>query len=123
MVSGLRVTWFEHTYHRGNYHEFDVNAHTCYNLGHWSDRISSINTHGGCVVFWSDLYCRGHRLEVGNGRGNLPNHSDFKEGNFNDIASSVELCGNRKKREEGEVEENIVIRWDEDDEVGERKTD
>lgn len=112
VVSGAIVTWYDNANHRGDNRRFEINAHTCYNFGLWNDRISSIDTHNYCVIIWSNHGCQGHRMEVAPGRGC---HSNFRDCEFNDIASSIELCGNREKRGEEDAEEDVVERWEDED--------
>jgi hypothetical protein len=91
VASAAVVTYYEFEDFYGPSRRHDLKPNTCYNLKAWKHRISSIDTHGNCVILWTDEDCTGRKLVVAPRKGCILPHKLLYCG-FGDSASSIQLC-------------------------------
>uniref|UniRef100_A0A7E4ZUW4 Beta/gamma crystallin 'Greek key' domain-containing protein n=1 Tax=Panagrellus redivivus TaxID=6233 RepID=A0A7E4ZUW4_PANRE len=94
-VEAGHFTLFEHPYHNGARDDFHAGDNECHNLpGHFNDKGSSINTHGGCFALFEHGDCKGRRVifRMNCDGGECCAHNNFKSCRFNDKATSFAMC-------------------------------
>ncbi|ODM91212.1 Protein PRY1 [Orchesella cincta] len=84
------ITFFEHSNYEGESIKFTRTNSDCANLpGNWNDRISSVDTHGNCIVVWEHGGCSGKSERIAPG---TRSHNHLAAIGFNDQISSYQLC-------------------------------
>ncbi|KAE9554355.1 hypothetical protein FO519_002414 [Halicephalobus sp. NKZ332] len=100
-INGLKVVFFDNSNFRGNSFDFDSDDKGCQNTlanGGLNDKVTSVNTGGGCIILFENIDCQGNFIRVAPGcginQGCCPNHANLGiDGcNFNDKASSFRVC-------------------------------
>ncbi|CAL8128801.1 unnamed protein product [Orchesella dallaii] len=85
-----KITVFKHADHRGASLKVDVSQSHCTSLPrNWDNQISSINTHGACVIIFDRSYCQGRGKAMAPG---TPSHNHLGSFGFNDKISSFKQC-------------------------------
>lgn len=83
------VTYFQNAGFSGDQFTLEMDRGTCYNLGFFNDRISSMNTHGNCVTVYIESNCHGASFNIKPGS---ECHRNFGDCGMNDKVSSLQLC-------------------------------
>ncbi|CAL8116343.1 unnamed protein product [Orchesella dallaii] len=89
-----KIQFFDHSNGGGHSIIYTVYGTGCNNLSpEWNDRISSVNTHGNCVLAWEHAGCTGRSERIAPG---TPHHGHLPALGFNDAISSFQLCSSSR---------------------------
>lgn len=67
-----------------------IDSRECYSFPEaWQNRISSVDTYGGCIYAYDSSDCSGRRIQIGPG---TQNHNNLDEINFNNKLRSFIQC-------------------------------
>lgn len=83
------VTYYWDADYRGYSFTLNLASGSCVDLEMFDNEISSINTHGNCVILYDAHHCQGDTRTVEPGS---PNHKYLGEVGFNDRARSLRKC-------------------------------
>ncbi|CAL8116371.1 unnamed protein product [Orchesella dallaii] len=84
------ILFFDHPEFQGHSYPVTITGRGCYNFpGEWNDRVSSVNTQGGCIVAWEKGSCSGRSSRIAPG---TPAHNNLAAVDFSNIISSFKLC-------------------------------
>uniref|UniRef100_A0AC34FJN3 Beta/gamma crystallin 'Greek key' domain-containing protein n=1 Tax=Panagrolaimus sp. ES5 TaxID=591445 RepID=A0AC34FJN3_9BILA len=91
-----RATLWQNAGQSGQSLKIENNDFECHNIpGNFNDRVSSINTQGGCIALFQHGNCGGRRVifrpNCGSGEC-CGDHSRMSNCDFNDRASSYAFC-------------------------------
>ena len=84
-VAGVEFTLYEDKNHDccswgcGTCEKFSVQNDGCINFNFYSDKVSSIDTHGGCIKIWEHRNCQGASMKMAPG---TPSHHDLSQMNM-----------------------------------------
>lgn len=88
LIDCAQVTYYSDANFGGAQHSVDLRG-KCHTLNKFDNRISSIDSHGNCVVIFSGRGCRGKSFRVAPG---TVCHRNLNECGLNDKVTSMRLC-------------------------------
>lgn len=94
------IDFYEHPNYGGKANRYIMWSGICHDTnGWWDDRISSVDTHGHCVIMWEHKNCKGDYMELPSGVGCSRDFQryEMKDGrSWDSKVSSVSACNYAK---------------------------
>ncbi|CAG7820117.1 unnamed protein product [Allacma fusca] len=86
--SGATIDLFDDENHKGYITSLEV-GNSCVNLGYGKKLVSSVDTHGDCVLLYKLVNCKGDSVRVAPG---TQHHNDLNMLDINDAVVSLIAC-------------------------------